>query len=288
MPKSHDADRAAGAPDETIGDELGRRAEDLVDAALTDEDDTPQAVDGERLTDESPTLEAPVREAARRRSGKPVMASPQLAMPHATAPDAITLFVHGGDVTGNLRMRRLDPAYLRMVPFARDLERRTRGRIGGALLRLAVRGWNDPDTPAVDDTLWALGELRRRYPNTPLALAGHSMGGRVVLHLAGHEELSALVGLAPWASEEYDAHDFLGTPTLIVHGRQDSVTDPDASADLVKRIQALGGEADFVSLTGWHAMLWRPMRWHRECSDFLASHLLDRPRAGLSDSPTTH
>lgn len=264
---------------------LGDRAADafaaaadrlLADGEVSDERLVSGTVGDEPLTEQPDTIQAPERTATRRRSGEAVTASPTLTMPRVKNPEAVALFVHGGDVEGTLRMHRADPAFVRMVPFARDVERRSRGRIGGALLRLAVRGWNDPEKPAVEDTRWALGELRRRYPGVPIAVVGHSMGGRVALDIAASEHLAAVVGLAPWAADTYDAEAFREVPLLGVHGRHDTVTDPKATKDLVDRIKAVGGTAEFVSMPGWHAMLVNPVRWHREASTFLIDHLLDR------------
>lgn len=259
-----------------VGTKIGDIAEGFVNAVLT-EDPVDEAFDAAAAPGE--LLEAPKRAASRRRSGKSVEASPLLAMPKVTDPEGIALFVHGGDVTSHIPARRGDPAYLRIVPFARDLERRSRGRFGGAVLRLSMRGWNDPDLPAIEDTMWALRVLRERYPDTPIALVGHSMGGRVVLHLGDEADVDALVGLAPWAADEYHADDFVRTPLLIVHGRRDTVTDPDASEDLVQRVRAAGGDATFVPMKGWHAMLWQANDWHKTCSTFLIAKL---GRAGAS------
>ena len=260
-----------------FGDRVADTLDDVADSLLTDgsvvDDDVAS------LDDEAVTVEAPSRRATTKRSGKPVTASPVLSLPRAKHPEAVALFIHGGEVNASIAMYRGDPAYLRVIPFARDVERRSHGRIGGAVLRLAVRGWNEPEKPAVQDARWALRELRRQYPGLPLAVVGHSMGGRVALDLATSDEgddLAAVVGLAPWASDEYEAEPFGTTPFLGIHGRQDTVTDPAATADLVERIEAAGGIARFVDLPGWHAMLWRPMRWHKESSQFLIDHLLRR------------
>lgn len=268
-------DAPAEAIDESsLGDRVADALADTADRLLADDDLSDSDAGGPSGND-SVTVAAPSRPATTKRSGEHVMASPVLTMPRVTQPEAIVLFVHGGDVQGTLRMNRSDPAYLRMVPFARDVERRSHGRIGGALLRLAVRGWNDPEKPAVEDARWAMGELRRRYPGVPIAIAGHSMGGRVALDLAAVEHLAAVVALAPWAADAYDASLFDGIPVLGIHGRHDTVTDPAATKGLVERIEKAGGDAEFVSMPGWHAMLLRAPRWHALTSTFLIDRMLD-------------
>lgn len=267
-----------------LGTRIANHAERVADGLLTDGSLPDRRMDD--LRREPSMIEAPRRDAVTKRFGLPVQASPLLSVPRVTDPKAIALFVPGGAVRSSVRMRRGDPSYLRMVPFARDVELRSHGRIGGAVLRLAVRGWNDPEKPAVSDAHWALDELRCRYPDTPIALVGHSLGGRVALEVASEEPLDAVVALAPWAADEYEAEDFGRTPMLIVHGRRDMVTDPKASADIVERITAIGGDATFVSMPSWHAMLYQAARWHKTCSRFLMDHLLDGP--GVLDGHGVH
>lgn len=271
---------SAGGVGDSRGDGVAEMAQDAADALLADDD----AGGGPLPAPGGTSVEAPRREATTKRSGEAVTASPLLVGPRVKDPEAIVLFVHGGDVEGYLQMRRGDPGYLRMVPFARDVERRSRGRIGGALVRLAVRGWNEPDRPAVEDARWALRELRRRHPDAPIAVAGHSMGGRVVLDLAGGPgakhpegedvEVAARVLLAPWACGQYDPRAFVDAPLLALHGRHDTVTDPEETEAFVTAVRAAGGDARFVSLPGWHAMLLRPNRWHKLTSRFLIENLL--------------
>ena len=40
--------------------------------------------------------------------------------------------------------------------------------------------------------------VRMAYPGVPIALVGHSMGGRVALHLAGEADVVVVAALAPW------------------------------------------------------------------------------------------
>ena len=261
---------ADAALEPSLGGRVADLAEDIADAALTDAPFNDSHEDGVASTQ----IEAPARQAATRRGNRAVMASPLLALPRARHPEALVLFVHGGDVTGNLRVKRGDPGYLRLIPFARDVERRTHGLIGAALIRLSVRGWNEPELPAVDDARWALKRLRQQYPSLPIAVAGHSMGGRVMFELINHDDVTAGLGLAPWASDKYGPERFGTKPLLIVHGRHDHVTSPTDSADLVARIRQAGGDARFESLPGGHTMLRSPMRWHRASSDFLSTTLL--------------
>lgn len=202
-------------------------------------------------------------------------AHPFLTLPDGRrTPDAVALLLHGGAEHGVTRTRRTSPPVLRMVPVARSIERATGGRVATALLRDAVRGYNGEARSPVVDARWALARLRELYPGTPLALVGHSMGGRVALELAGAEGVTSVVGMAPWIPREYDVTPFLDRHTLILHGRKDVVTDPRASSRLVHRIAQAGGDARGVQLGDAHAMLLKARDWHRHTAEFLRGTLL--------------
>ncbi|MCW2658521.1 MAG: alpha/beta hydrolase, partial [Jatrophihabitans sp.] len=92
---------------------------------------------------------------------------------------AVALVLHGGrsQGTGPVRARQL--AVLRMRPFISSL--RQAGADHGlavARLRYAVRGWNGSAASPVADVRDALDQLAARFPGIPIALVGHSMGGR--------------------------------------------------------------------------------------------------------------
>ncbi|TWP37974.1 alpha/beta hydrolase family protein [Leekyejoonella antrihumi] len=201
-------------------------------------------------------------------------ARPFLVGPRAQTPDAIALVLHGGHPDSMERTSRRDLPLIRMLPIARDIERRSKGRVGAAVLRYAVRGWNDPHKSPVRDAVWALERLRGRFPGKPLGIVGHSMGGRVCLELAGRDDVAGVVALAPWRADSYGEDVFAETPLLVVHGRYDTVTDPRASADLVRRVRTAGGRATYLSLPDKHAMMLRARTWHRTASLFLMDTLL--------------
>lgn len=200
--------------------------------------------------------------------------SAHLSVPRTVGPgDAIALMLHGGSPFNTDPVSRLHPPALVMVPFAAALRRRTHALVHPATLRYAVQGWNGVRRSPVLDARWALDELSERHPGTPIALVGHSMGGRVALELAPDERVRAVVGLAPWYAEGYPAASFAGTPLLVVHGDEDRVTDARTSQELVRRVQALGGDATFETIHDGHAMLRHPLQWHAKAAAFLSAHL---------------
>ncbi|MFC6705049.1 alpha/beta hydrolase family protein [Flexivirga alba] len=184
------------------------------------------------------------------------------------------MLLHGGAEHGLGRTNKVSPPVLRMVAVARSIERSAQGRIGTAVLRDAVRGYNDDARSPVVDARWALARLRELYPDTPVALVGHSMGGRVALELAGADGVTSIVGMAPWIPQQYDVAPFLDRHTLLLHGRKDVITDPRKSARLAELIVQAGGDARSVQLPDAHAMLLKARAWHRHTTQFLAETLL--------------
>ena len=108
----------------------------------------------------------------------------------------------------------------RLVPFARALKK-VPGPLAVARLRFRVRGWNGDAMP-VEDARWALAQVRAAYPGVPIALVGHSMGGRVALHVGDDPDVRLVVGLAPWV-EPGDPRPGAGTRTVLLHGDRDVI-----------------------------------------------------------------
>lgn len=187
-------------------------------------------------------------------------------------PAAVVVVLHGGQERSTRAAGWWQPPVLRMFPIARNLVRAGGGRLAVLRIRYALRGWNDDLASPLRDTQAALDLIAARYPGVPLVLAGHSMGGRVALHLMSDERVSAVVGLAPWIErgDAYRPHD--GLRLLLVHGRSDRITSPTASRALVERLQVQGRQASFVGLADEkHAMLRRYRTWEQLTSGFVAT-----------------
>src|SRR5579875_2390195 len=95
----------------------------------------------------------------------------------------IAVVLHGGRSTSVAPVRPYQLAVVRMQPFAASLRRF--GRPDGLLVarvRYTVRGWNGAQRSPVADVEQALDELTARFPDVPIALVGHSMGGRAAVY----------------------------------------------------------------------------------------------------------
>ena len=158
-------------------------------------------------------------------------------------PAAVVLVLHGGRAQSQLPTTAADLAVVRMLPIARSIARAGRGRFAVVRLRYAVRGWNGVVTSPLGDGCQALDAMAERYPDVPIALVGHSMGGRVALRLGEEERVTHVVALAPWTGRGEQLSPHADMRLLVIHGANDRVTPPQASRQLVERLQAQGQHA---------------------------------------------
>lgn len=191
--------------------------------------------------------------------------------------DAVALVLHGGREHGRGPVRPTHLAVLRMAPFARGL--RAAGREHGlavAQLRYLVRGWNGTARSPVPDVEWALDRLCDRFGDVPVALVGHSMGGRAAIYAAAHPAVRGLVGLAPWIERDDPYEQVAGRHVLVVHGDRDRITSARASAAWSRRAATVAASTGYVSVHGeGHAMLLRRRLWHSVTTSYVLAVLAD-------------
>jgi dienelactone hydrolase len=194
---------------------------------------------------------------------------------------AVALVLHGGRATSSAPVRARQLAVVRMGPFARSL--RAAGRDAGlavARLRYVARGWNGPAQAPVHDVQWAVARLAVRFPDAPIALVGHSMGGRAALYAAGHESVRAVVGLAPWLEPGDPVTQLRGRDLLLAHGDRDRITSAKRSAAYAATAQRIAASVSYISVRGErHAMLHRARIWHELTTGYVLAMLCDRPPA---------
>jgi pimeloyl-ACP methyl ester carboxylesterase len=182
----------------------------------------------------------------------------------ATGADvrAVVLVLHGGQENSTVPATRWYPAYLRMIPFARDLARVP----GLAVWQLCntYRGWNDPDLHPVTDARRALERIRQVHPGVPVAIVGHSMGGRVGLRVADDPSVVGVCALAPWTPEGEPVAQLAGRTVFIAHGDRDRTTDPALSYTYAERAKEVTDEVvRFTVRCEGHALLLRYWEWTR-------------------------
>ncbi|WP_235529190.1 alpha/beta hydrolase [Phycicoccus sp. Root101] len=177
---------------------------------------------------------------------------------------------------------RVSPAHrsvLRMIPTAARTALAGRGRLGVYRLLNTIRGWDTHQTPVVD-VEWALDQLGLEFgPELPVALIGHSLGGRAALLAGGAPQVRTVVALAPWLYPGEDVP-LRGRQVLFVHGDEDRVASATRAMSVARQLE-VENDVGFISvLGGKHAMLRRHGVFDGAAADFAVSTLLHEPVRG--------
>jgi dienelactone hydrolase len=207
------------------------------------------------------------------------MPTPQLVWhTEVDAPRAVVMVLHGGRENSVRPVHPWQAAVWWMLPFAGAVRAAGRGSVAVAVMRYAVRGWNGDHASPLGDTALALEQVAARHPGVPIGLLGHSMGGRVALHLAGDERVGAIAALAPWVDPADEPRWHRGLHLLLMHGTRDRTTSPRRSKAYADALAALGADVTYVPVRGdTHAMVRQARRWHEESAGYLVRHLLAAP-----------
>lgn len=203
--------------------------------------------------------------------GEAAPAPSVVRLPATGTTRAVALVLPGGRADSFELAQARQLATVRMWPIARALHRACRSDgLAVWLLRYRYRGWNGEEMSPVADALWALDEVRRTHGDVPIALAGHSMGGRTALRVAGEDQVRGVAALAPWLLDSEPVDQLARRRVLIVHGTRDRITSPEASRRFADRSRAVADDVEYVSIRGeTHAMLLRPRRWNRLVTQFV-------------------
>jgi len=189
-------------------------------------------------------------------------------------PAGVVLILHGGAEAGRMPVAWWRLAVLRMVPFAATITRRSGDDLVVLRLKNRVRGWNGTRQDPVQDARWALDRIRHALPGVPVVVVGHSMGGRVALHLSTEPDVVGVAALAPWVESDVRLPR-PGVAVLLMHGSSDHITDPRRTDVLARRFAGRGVDLRYVRVEGGtHTMLKDAALWHDTVADFVTDVLL--------------
>jgi dienelactone hydrolase len=189
---------------------------------------------------------------------------------------AVVLVLHGGMPHSRDAVNRYGPTVARMIPFTWSLTRARRD-IAVALLRYAVRGWNGPAAHPVADARWALAQIAERYPGRPVAVVGHSMGGRTALHVMDDPGVDVVATLAAWVERRDPARGRPGQSVYLGHGAADRITTPVGSRVMASRLRSQGVDVTLEIVEGEnHALLRKARWWHRRVTAYVIGELEKR------------
>jgi hypothetical protein len=208
------------------------------------------------------------------RLGRPIGASRSV--------EAAVLLLPGCAPSGTGRRSPVSAAA--MVPLARRLARAGEAdALAVHVLHYRFRGWNGEAAHPAADAEWAVGEIVRRYGDVPVLLAGSGLGARAAVRAAGHDAVSAVLGLAPWLPEpdagarEEDVRRLVGRQVLFVHGTDDSRCDPELSFRLAERAKKVNGSVcRFEVHTDGHLLQHHRREVAALAQDFVMGVLYDR------------
>lgn len=190
--------------------------------------------------------------------------SPTLTRHDLTDPRALVLVLHGGKPRSEQVVDGRSASWQRMATMQRSLRPAwEEAGVASWLLRYRARGWNDGGRGAVDDARWALAQAREELGSIPVVLLGHSMGGRVAVHVADDESVTGVVALAPWWEPADPIAGLRGMPVVAAHGRRDRITSYRMTAAFLERARIGGARTELVDmgLLG-HYMLTGARRWN--------------------------
>jgi pimeloyl-ACP methyl ester carboxylesterase len=159
---------------------------------------------------------------------------------------------------------------LRMIPVARRIARAGRHLATYRLLN-SVRGWDQKFTP-VRDVTWALKQVRSQLGDVPVALVGHSLGGRAAVMAGDRPGVEAVVALNPWLYPT-DDNDLSGRRVLFVHGDRDRIASLAHARRVAERLERRTPVAFHVVPGGKHAMLSQGSVFEQAAADFVVSAL---------------
>ncbi|MEJ9077818.1 MULTISPECIES: alpha/beta hydrolase [Gordonia] len=193
-------------------------------------------------------------------------------------PDLNVLVLPGGTDFSYRPFSPWQGSAVRMYPFTASIRATFGSRVRVHQAQYRVYGWNGGQASPMPYARHALEVLTRENPDTPVAVIGHSMGGRIAAQLGDDERVTDILALAPWwqYADWRQIHD--GARVVAVHGEADTVTYPARTAKGIAELADRGLDATYIGVPGGgHPMLDHVGLWHSEALAFVR-HSLQRAR----------
>jgi len=189
--------------------------------------------------------------------------------------EAMVLVLHGGKARSSAPVNGRSLTWRRAQGLARTLGASLRADgIALWVLRYRTVGWNGDGTDKVEDARWALDRIRAEIGEVPVALLGHSMGGRTACRAADHELVRGVVALAPWLPPGEPVAALAGRDLYAAHGRRDHITRAADTKAYVDRARAIATAASFTDMGDrGHYLLRGARAWNAFAVDKLGSVL---------------
>ncbi|WP_373855328.1 alpha/beta hydrolase [Gordonia desulfuricans] len=199
---------------------------------------------------------------------------PTRARNRAGGPALSVLVLPGGTDSSYRPFSPWQGSAMRMYPFTASIALRFGRAVDIRQVRYRVYGWNGGQASPMPYARAALEQACRDHPETPVAVIGHSMGGRIAAQLAADTRVSAVLALAPWwqFADWRMIHD--DARVLAIHGDADTVTYAHRTAKGIEELRDRGMDATYVPVPGGgHPMLDHVGLWHRAALDFVGTEL---------------
>ena len=162
---------------------------------------------------------------------------------------AMVLVLHGGKDRSRAEVTGRSLTWRRALGLARTLGGPLHGDgVGLWVLRHRTVGWNGDGAGKIEDARWALDRIRDDVGDVPVALLGHSMGGRTACRAADHDLVRGVVALAPWLPPNEPVAALAGRDLHAAHGRRDHITRARDTRAYVERAREVAGSASFTDM----------------------------------------
>jgi len=189
-------------------------------------------------------------------------------------PHGGVLILPGGRPQSDEASSAWQLANLRMDWLALALRRRFGSGVRVNRVQYRLRGWNGSRRDPVRDAREVLDRMLADVDPRRVVLVGHSMGGRVAVHLSAGSDIGGVVALAPWWPRDDGDLVPVGCRLLAVHGTADTRTDPRSSAEQIRRAKDRGVDAQWVAVPeAGHYLLSHWRLWHRLTAEFVAQQI---------------